>query len=87
MPPKKKEPAKGTGTANTAEDFEKLGVFYMGRPYDLAAKQSKPLVVATVPASSSGAIAVTTASSQPSPPMMLDELWPTTTADRRMAAN
>ena len=42
MPPKKKEPAKGTGTANTAEDFEKLGVFYLGRPYDLATKQAKP---------------------------------------------
>jgi len=27
---------------STAEDFEKLGVFYMGRPYDLAAKQVKP---------------------------------------------
>jgi hypothetical protein len=26
----------------TAEDFEKLGVFYLGRPYDLAAKQAKP---------------------------------------------
>src|ERR1700704_2689358 len=26
----------------SAEDFEKLGVFYLGRPYDLAAKQSKP---------------------------------------------
>jgi hypothetical protein len=26
----------------TSEDFEKLGVFYMGRPYDLAAKQAKP---------------------------------------------
>lgn len=25
-----------------AEDFEKLGVFYLGRPYDLAAKQAKP---------------------------------------------
>ncbi|MBI5317173.1 MAG: ATP-binding protein [Nitrospirae bacterium] len=25
-----------------AEDFEKLGVFYLGRPYDLATKQSKP---------------------------------------------
>ena len=23
-------------------DFEKLGVFYLGRPYDLAAKKSKP---------------------------------------------
>jgi hypothetical protein len=42
MPPKKKEPAKGMGAANTAEDFERLGVFYMGRPYDLAAKQAKP---------------------------------------------
>ncbi|MCP9471693.1 MAG: ATP-binding protein [Nitrospira sp.] len=29
-----KEPAAG--------DFEKLGVLYLGRPYDLAAKQSKP---------------------------------------------
>jgi hypothetical protein len=28
--------------AGTAEDFEKLGVFYLGRPYDLAAKQAKP---------------------------------------------
>ncbi|MGH7182405.1 MAG: ATP-binding protein, partial [Nitrospiraceae bacterium] len=27
---------------STAEDFEKLGVFYLGRPYDLATKQSKP---------------------------------------------
>ncbi|MBI5671804.1 MAG: DUF87 domain-containing protein, partial [Nitrospirae bacterium] len=27
---------------STAEDFEKLGVFYMGRPYDLATKQAKP---------------------------------------------
>lgn len=26
----------------TAEDFEKLGVFYLGRPYDLAAKAPKP---------------------------------------------
>ena len=26
----------------SAGDFEKLGVFYLGRPYDLAAKQSKP---------------------------------------------
>lgn len=26
----------------TTEDFEKLGVFYLGRPYDLAAKQAKP---------------------------------------------
>ncbi len=29
-------------TSSTAEDFERLGVFYMGRPYDLAAKQAKP---------------------------------------------
>mgnify|MGYP003334870901 CR=1 FL=1 len=41
MPPKKKESAKAA-TAGTAEDFEKLGVFYLGRPYDLAAKQAKP---------------------------------------------
>ena len=27
---------------SNAEDFEKLGVFYLGRPYDLAAKQAKP---------------------------------------------
>lgn len=25
-----------------AHDFEKLGVFYLGRPYDMATKQSKP---------------------------------------------
>jgi hypothetical protein len=47
MPPKQKEPAKSEESqkasgASTAEDFEKLGVFYLGRPYDLAAKQSKP---------------------------------------------
>lgn len=41
MPPKKKEPAKAV-TASSAEDFEKLGVFYLGRPYDMAAKQAKP---------------------------------------------
>ena len=28
--------------AGMAEDFEKLGVFYLGRPYDLVAKQAKP---------------------------------------------
>ncbi|OAI47032.1 ATP-binding protein [Nitrospira sp. SCGC AG-212-E16] len=28
--------------SGSAEDFEKLGVFYLGRPYDLAAKQAKP---------------------------------------------
>jgi hypothetical protein len=51
MPAKKKEIAKTIEPVNTtaapsaagsAEDFEKLGVFYMGRPYDLAAKQAKP---------------------------------------------
>lgn len=26
----------------TTQDFEKLGVFYLGRPYDLATKQAKP---------------------------------------------
>jgi DNA helicase HerA-like ATPase len=26
----------------SAEDFEKLGVFYLGRPYDMAVKQPKP---------------------------------------------
>jgi hypothetical protein len=28
--------------SSTAADFEKLGVFYLGRPYDLATKQAKP---------------------------------------------
>src|SRR5678809_1040317 len=40
-----KEAANATTTpasVGSAEDFEKLGVFYLGRPYDLAAKQSKP---------------------------------------------
>jgi hypothetical protein len=48
---KKKDSAKAKESAKTVtaptdggstEDFEKLGVFYLGRPYDLAAKQSKP---------------------------------------------
>jgi hypothetical protein len=42
---KSKEPAKAAAPASgvsTAEDFEKLGVFYLGRPYDLTAKQAKP---------------------------------------------
>ena len=42
---KAKESAKATvpsAGAGTAEDFEKLGVFYLGRPYDLATKQPKP---------------------------------------------
>ena len=46
MPPKKKEPAKEstkiTASTSAADEFEKLGVFYMGRPYDLATKQAKP---------------------------------------------
>ena len=51
MPAKKKEAsttkeagkaAEGSPVAGSAEDFEKLGVFYMGRPYDLATKQAKP---------------------------------------------
>jgi len=49
MPAKKKETAKakeGTKAApasvGSTTDFEKLGVFYLGRPYDLAAKQAKP---------------------------------------------
>ncbi len=28
--------------SQNAQDFEKLGMFYLGRPYDLAAKQAKP---------------------------------------------
>ena len=51
MATKKKESAKAKESAKTAtaptgggsaEDFEKLGVFYLGRPYDMATKQSKP---------------------------------------------
>ncbi|SPP63791.1 ATP-binding protein [Nitrospira lenta] len=44
MPPKKKETGKSKEpvAASSAEDFEKLGVFYLGRPYDMAAKQAKP---------------------------------------------
>jgi len=51
MPSKKKDTDKAkestkaadpTAGGGTAEDFEKLGVFYLGRPYDLAAKQPKP---------------------------------------------
>ena len=42
---KAKEPAEAaplSAGANTAEDFEKLGVFYLGRPYDLVTKQPRP---------------------------------------------
>ncbi|MFO0706848.1 MAG: ATP-binding protein [Nitrospira sp.] len=46
MPPKKKEPVKSKPSApsggSAADEFEKLGVFYLGRPYDMAAKQAKP---------------------------------------------
>jgi hypothetical protein len=43
MPPKKKQATTGTGSSTDgAAEFEKLGVFYLGRPYDLAAKQAKP---------------------------------------------
>lgn len=51
MPPKMKESGKikspskegvSVSNAGSAEDFEKLGVFYLGRPYDLVAKQAKP---------------------------------------------
>jgi hypothetical protein len=42
---KANEPAKAAAPptgGGSAEDFEKLVVFYLGRPYDMAAKQSKP---------------------------------------------
>ncbi len=43
MATKKKESGKNAVSAwGSAEDFEKLGVFYLGRPYDLVAKQPKP---------------------------------------------
>jgi hypothetical protein len=54
MPPKKKEAKTKVGskagtsatppspTADGPADFEKLGVFYLGRPYALTTKQSKP---------------------------------------------
>ncbi|MDH5335475.1 MAG: ATP-binding protein, partial [Nitrospira sp.] len=38
----KKSTPSAPAAPTTAEDFEKLGVFYMGRPYDLAAKQARP---------------------------------------------
>ena len=50
MAAKKKESAKATEPAKTAAaptgagsagDFEKLGVFYLGRPYDMVAKNSR----------------------------------------------
>ncbi len=43
MPPKKTPSATSPGpSTNDAAEFEKLGVFYLGRPYDLAAKKTKP---------------------------------------------
>ncbi len=41
---KRKEPVKATqpATGGSPQDFEKLGVFYLGRPYDLATKQPRP---------------------------------------------
>ena len=45
MATNKKESTKVTASASessAATDFEKLGVFYLGRPYELGAKQSKP---------------------------------------------
>src|SRR5678810_239566 len=51
MASKRKDSAKSNESAkaaalsagrDTAEDFEKLGVFYLGRPYDLMAKEPKP---------------------------------------------
>ena len=38
----KKSASSPTSAPSTVEDFEKLGVFYLGRPYDLATKQAKP---------------------------------------------
>ncbi|TKB90622.1 MAG: ATP-binding protein [Nitrospira sp.] len=38
----KKSTPSPSPAPSTAEDFEKLGVFYMGRPYDLETKQAKP---------------------------------------------
>src|SRR5215813_10370202 len=37
-----KKPAVSPQGGNSAADFEKLGAFYLGRPYDLAAKQVEP---------------------------------------------
>ncbi|MCE3223879.1 MAG: uncharacterized protein K0S58_2059, partial [Nitrospira sp.] len=44
--PTKKSPsfhsAPSSAPSPPIEDFEKLGVFYLGRPYDLSAKQARP---------------------------------------------
>jgi len=44
MARKKSAPAKeeAAGGSERTQDFERLGVFYLGRPYDLAAKRAKP---------------------------------------------
>ena len=44
MPSKKRSGAKGPtpSRTSTVEDFEKLGVFYLGRPYNLSAKRAEP---------------------------------------------
>ena len=41
-PPSSKRNSRPGQSSESVEDFEKLGVFYLGRPYDLAAKQAKP---------------------------------------------
>lgn len=38
----KKSTPSPSPASSTVEDFEKLGVFYLGRPYDFATKQAKP---------------------------------------------
>ncbi len=42
MPAKKKAAAKAGRDGGATSEFEKLGAFYLGRPYDLAAKRAKP---------------------------------------------
>ena len=45
MPAKKGSPARPSaapGQGQPTEEFEKLGVFYLGRPYALEAKQARP---------------------------------------------
>src|SRR5580692_10655394 len=52
-----------------------------------AASVSWPFVEAITPAPSTADRADTMAASQPLPPTTLLDVWPTTTAERRMAAN
>ena len=44
MPRKKSAPPKeeAAGGSKNTQDFERLGVFYLGRPYDLPAKRANP---------------------------------------------